>query len=138
MVVAFMMFIKELRKKGGEIAATAENRHCRRLGKFLKKNKLGSNNSEMYNSARNGKKKFGGRWRFSAVSPPFLRSSLINIIKATATPKLTAATHFLAEPPRQFQWFQKVAHPPPPFKMKTSAVQKSVYIANESVEALHT
>ncbi len=67
---------------------------------FLEKNKLGSNNSEMYNSARNVKKKFSGRWRFSAVaavSPPFLRSSLINIIKATAIPKLTAVTHFLAE-----------------------------------------
>ena len=66
----------------------------------FKKNKLGSNDSEMYNSARNGKKKFGGRWRFSAVatvSSPFLRSSLINIIKATAIPKLTAVTHILAE-----------------------------------------
>ncbi len=27
MAVAFMIFIKKLRKKGGEIAATAENRH---------------------------------------------------------------------------------------------------------------
>ena len=38
--------------------------------------------------------------RFSAVatvSPPFLRSSLINIIKATVIPKLTAVTHFLTE-----------------------------------------
>ena len=46
------------------------------------------------------KKNFGGWWRFSAVavvSPPFLRSSLINIIKATAIPKLTAVTLFLAE-----------------------------------------
>ena len=42
-------------------------------------------------------KKFGGRWRFSAVSLPFLRSSLINIIKATAIPKLTAVTHILVE-----------------------------------------
>ncbi len=33
----------------------------------------------------------------AAVSPPFLQSSLINIIKATAIPKLTAVTHFLAE-----------------------------------------
>ena len=33
---------------------------------------------------------------------PFLRSSLINIIKATAIPKLTAITHFLAEFMRQF------------------------------------
>ncbi len=42
-------------------------------------------------------KKIGGRLRFSAVavvSPPFLRSSVINIIKATAIPKLTAVTHF--------------------------------------------
>ena len=53
----------------------------------------------MYKSARNGNK-IGGIWRFSAVeavSPPFLRSSLTNIIKATAIPKLTAVTHFLAE-----------------------------------------
>ena len=45
-------------------------------------------------------KKIGGRWRFSAVaaiSPPFFRSSLINIMKATAIPKLTAVTPFLAE-----------------------------------------
>ncbi len=69
-------------------------------GNFLKKKKLGSNDSEMHNSARNGKKKirrlmavFGG-W---VVSPPFLRSSRINIIKATAIPKLTGVTHFLAE-----------------------------------------
>jgi len=27
MAVAFMMFIKELRRNGGETAATAENRH---------------------------------------------------------------------------------------------------------------
>ena len=32
-------------------------------------------------------KKIGGRWQFSAVSPPFLRSSIINIIKETAIPK---------------------------------------------------
>ena len=37
------------------------------------------------------KKKLGNRWRFSAVEV------LINIIKATALPKLTAVTHFLAE-----------------------------------------
>ncbi len=70
------------------------------LGQFFFKNKLGSNKSEIYNSARNGEKKFGGLWRFSAVAavlPPFLRSSLINIIKVTAIPKLTAVTHFLAE-----------------------------------------
>ena len=54
----------------------------------------------MSNSARNGNKKFGGRWRFSAVaavSPPFHYSSLINIIKETAIPKFTAVTQFLAE-----------------------------------------
>ena len=47
-------------------------------------------------------KKIGRRWRFSAVaavSPPFLRSSLINIIKANAIPKLTAVTHFFGRVP---------------------------------------
>ena len=45
---------------------------------FLKKNKLGSNNSEMYNSVRNGKKNrrqmavFGGSGGFAAVSSQFL------------------------------------------------------------------
>ena len=57
---------------------------------FLEKNKLGSNNSEMYNSATNGKKN-------QRISPPFICSSLLKIIKATAIPKLTAVTHFLAE-----------------------------------------
>ena len=33
----------------------------------------------------------------AAVSPPLLRSSLINIIKTTTIPKLNAVTHFLAE-----------------------------------------
>ncbi len=72
-----------------------------------------SNHSKMSNSARNGKKKFGGSGQFSAlsaVSPQFLHSSLINIIKATAIPNLTAVSHYLAE----FMRF-KVAHPPPPF-----------------------
>ncbi len=53
----------------------------------------------MSNLARNGKKKFGGSWRFSAVAevtPPFLHSSLMNIMKATAIPNLTAVNHFLA------------------------------------------
>ena len=49
----------------------------------------------------------GGLWRF-------LRSSLINIIKVTAIPKLTAVTNFLAEFLRQFKWFQEVALTPPP------------------------
>ena len=43
-------------------------------GIFFQKKKLVSNDSELSNSARNGKKKFGGRWRFSAVvavPPPF-------------------------------------------------------------------
>ncbi len=152
MAVAFMMF-KELRRNGGETAATAKNRYLppnifspflaeleilksfeailfffKKITPtflqltliifqisyystkkshefsanvrviFFGKKKLGSNNLEMYKSARNGKK-IGGIWRFSAVeavSPPFLRSSLTNIIKATAIPKLTAVT-FLAE-----------------------------------------
>ena len=70
------------------------------VGFFEEKNKMVSNDSKMSNSARNGKKKFGGRWRFfaiAAVSQPFFRSSLINIIKATAIPKLTAVTSFLSE-----------------------------------------
>ncbi len=69
-------------------------------GHFFEEKNMASNDTKMSNSARNGEKKFGGRWRFSgvaAVLPPFLRSSLINIIKATAMPKLTAVTHFLAE-----------------------------------------
>ncbi len=33
----------------------------------------------------------------AVVSPPFYRSSLINIIKATTIQKLTAVTHFLDE-----------------------------------------
>ena len=64
------------------------------------KNKMASNDSKCLIQRGMAKKKFGGRWRFStvaAVSPPFLRSSLINIIKATAIPKLTAVTHFLTE-----------------------------------------
>ena len=45
----------------------------------------------MSNSARNGKH----IWRqMSVVPPPFLHSSLINNIKATAIPNLTAVTHF--------------------------------------------
>ena len=41
---------------------------------FSQKNKLVSNDSELSNSARNGKNFFGGKWRFSAVEavpPPF-------------------------------------------------------------------
>ena len=80
MVVAFMVFIKELRRNGGKtVVSYLKYYKCKNVGV---------------------KKKFGGRWRFSAVaavSPPFLRSSLINIIKATTIPKLTAVTHFLAE-----------------------------------------
>ena len=67
---------------------------------FVEKNKMASNDSKMSNSARNGKKKFGSRWRFSvvaAVLPPFLCSSLIIIIKATVIPKLTALSHVLDE-----------------------------------------
>ena len=38
---------------------------------FFEKNKLVSNDLEMSNSARNSKKKFGDKWRFLAVLPPF-------------------------------------------------------------------
>ena len=56
---------------------------CKCLGKFFEeKNKLGSNNSEMYNSARNGKREirrlmafFGGCGGFAAVSLQFLNNN---------------------------------------------------------------
>ncbi len=68
----------------------------------------------MSNSARNGKK-FGGSWLFSAVvPPPFLHSSLMNIIKAIAISNPTAVTLVLAEFLSFEEWFQKLAHPPPP------------------------
>ncbi len=70
----------------------------------------------MSNSARNGKKQFGSRWKFSAIAAvllPFLDSSIIYNIKATAKPNLTAVTHFWAEFLRFKEWNQKVAHPPP-------------------------
>ena len=104
MAVAFMMSIKELRRNGGETAATAENRQQQPLNytflKYLSQTYFFSQKIALTFAL---KKKFGGRWRFSAVatvSPPFLRSSLIDIIKATVIPKLTAVTHFLAEFPR--------------------------------------
>ena len=43
----------------------------------------------------------------AAGLPPFLLSSLLSIIKATAMPNLSAITLLLTE-------LQKVAHPPPP------------------------
>ncbi len=64
------------------------------------------------------KKIFGGSRRFSVVAlvpPPFLHSSLMNIIKATAIQNLTVVNHFLAEFMGFKEWFQKVAHPPTPF-----------------------
>ncbi len=100
MAVAFMMFILELRRNGGETVISRQNFflsflaeldiyktfeailfffnifhltlvifqifyystkkitsvQCKCEDNFWKKNKLGSNDSEMYNSARNGKK----------------------------------------------------------------------------------
>ncbi len=85
----------------------------------------------MYNSARHGKKKIGGWWRFSAVSPPFLRSFRINIIKATAIPKLTAVTHFWLSSCVSFIGFKKWHIRPPPlyFKIKLSlSVNKNVKV----------
>ena len=126
MAVAYMMFIRELRRNGGGTAATAENRQqppnffssisrwikhfwiiwaqliffkqftltfalntceffgwivkylkyykcqiqkCK--GNFFEKKKIASNDSKLSNSARNGKKKFGGRWRFCGGSGDF-------------------------------------------------------------------
>ncbi len=69
-------------------------------GNFFEKKKIASNDSKLSNSARNGKKNSAADGGFAAVAAilqPFLRSSLINIIKATAIPMLTAVTHFLAE-----------------------------------------
>ncbi len=85
---------REMTKKNLNIFEKLQVSNAKTKGIFKKKKKLVSNDSELSNSARNGKKKFR---RLMAVSPPFLRSSLINIIKATAIPKLTAVTHFLAE-----------------------------------------
>ena len=48
-------------------------------GIFFQKKKLFSNDSEMSNSARNGKKNVGGKWRFSeevALPPPFFQFSV--------------------------------------------------------------
>ncbi len=76
MAVALMMFIKVLRRNGGDTAATTENCH-------LPKNFFLAFFAELY------------------IFESFETSSLINIIKATATPKLTV-THFLAE---LLHWF---------------------------------
>ncbi len=58
MVVAFMMFIKELRRNGGETAANAilQVSNAEMFGYFFeRKNKMASNDSDMPNSARNVK-----------------------------------------------------------------------------------
>ena len=72
----------------------------------------------MYNSARNGKINIsaadGGFLADAAVLPPFLRSSLINIIKATAIPKLKAVTHFWLRSCDIFNGFKKWHIRPPP------------------------
>ncbi len=113
MAGAFMQFIKELRRNGGETAATTENRHLPPniflpllaelyISELFEPNIFFSKKITLTFAL---KKKFGGRWRFSvvaAVSPPFLRSSLTNIIKATVIPKLTNVTHLLAE---LLHWF---------------------------------
>ena len=108
MAVAFMMFILELRRNGGETAATAENRHQppNFFLPFLAELYISESFEpnffllKIFTLKFALKKKFGGRWRFFGGSGNFgavFRSSLINIIKATAIPKLTAVTHFLAE-----------------------------------------
>ena len=43
---------------------------------------------------------------------PFLYSSILSSIKATAMPNFSDVTHILAE---FHAWFQKVAHPLSPF-----------------------
>ncbi len=65
----------------------------------------------MSNSARNGKKQFGGGGGSTAVSSQFLNKNQ----KAPAIPNLAAVNHFLAEFMRFKEWFQIVAHPPPPY-----------------------
>ena len=72
----------------------------------------------MFNSARNVKKKiqlqlavFGGRGSSAAVSSQFLNKH------QESNSNLTAVNHFLAVFMRFKEWFQKVAHPPPPFHM---------------------
>ena len=65
---------------------------------------MASNDSKMSISARKGQK----NRRFSAVaavSLPFLRSSLINIIKATAISKLTAVTRKWLGRSSVCEWF---------------------------------
>ena len=40
---------------------------------------------------------FGGKRRFSVLSPPFLQSSILYLFKATAIPNLRAVTLYLVE-----------------------------------------
>ena len=75
--------------------------------------------------ARKGKKKFGGKRRFSAgaaVPPPFLHSSIFFTTKATAVQNFRAVTLLWAKIMQVLLSFQKVAHPPPPFKIRGSFI----------------
>ena len=65
-----------------------------------KKNKFYLDDSKLFILARKGKKKFGGKLRFSAgavVPPPFLHDSILYLFKATAMPNLRAVTRYLVE-----------------------------------------
>ncbi len=144
MVVAFMMYVKELRRNGGETAIYRRRffchfslnqtflNHLRPSYFFSKKNYpniFAFDTSNISNILYDSTKKITSvqckcqgnflrkkiSWAqiiqkfiiqremaVAAVSPPCLRSSLIKILKATAIPKLTAVTHFLAALLRQF------------------------------------
>ena len=122
MAVAFMIFIMELQRNGGRSAAIAENRnlplnHLRQSYVFSKKKyeflhftlinfkyftiqpkkSVQCKCIKMIQKCITQREMAKKNSAVAAVSPPFLRSSRINIIKATAIPKLTAVTHFLAE-----------------------------------------
>ena len=54
-----------------------------------------SNDSKCLIQREMAEKKFGGGWQFSvvaAIPQPFLHSSLINLVKATAIPNFIAVT----------------------------------------------
>ncbi len=91
---------------------------------FLKKNKLGSNDSEMYNSARNGKKKiwrlmavFGGSGGFAAVSSQFQNKHR----KSNCHTKAHCCNSFFGWVPALVLMVSKSGtSAPPPFKNKSN------------------
>ena len=84
---------------------------------FFEKKKLVSNDSELSNSARNGKKKFGGRWRFSAVvavQPPFFLKMCKIYVKIRLFSFLTYVLRL--KPSLKITDYMKVAKLPPPLR----------------------